>query len=131
MITVMFSSNGENIFFQRNCMYEIKGSLIFHRKYTKHYCKTNYKHPTLVDSLKLLHLLGGSTRTLQCSGRAHPLAGFNGRLFVSIPQGCPPPLQRRFHCILTLAAAGLIRLLPWEYGRSSLASSNVLVAYTG
>lgn len=83
--------------------------------------KTNY---TVVDVLQLLHLLRGSTGTLHCSGRAHPLAGFNGRLLV----GCSPPLQRRFHCILRLATVGLI--LPWEYGRPSLAGSDVLVAHS-
>ena len=85
---------------------------------------------TLVDGLQLLHLLGGSMGTLHCYGRAHPLAGFNRRLLVGVPQGRTPPLQRRLHHIQRLAAVGLILLLPWEYGRSSLAGSNVLVAYT-
>lgn len=49
---------------------------------------------------------------------------------MSVPEGCPPPLQRRFYNILKLSAMGLI-LLPWEYGGASLASRNIFVADTG
>lgn len=47
-----------------------------------------------------------------------------------VPEGCPPPLQRRFHNILKLPAVGLV-LLPWEYGGASLASGDVFVADAG
>lgn len=92
--------------------------------------KKSCEQSTLVDGLQLVHLMGGATGTLRRSRRAHPLAAFNRRLLMGFPQGRSPPLQRCFHCILRLATVGLIWWLPWENGRSSLAGSDVFVAYS-
>lgn len=85
------------------------------------------KCSTLVKGLQLLHLFGGSTGTLNGSGRAHPLAGFDWGLLVSLPQRRPLSLQGRFHPVRSTNA--VVLLLPREDGGASLASCDVFVAH--
>lgn len=68
---------------------------------------------------------------MRYDGRAHPLGGFDGRLFMGVPQGRATPLKRRLHRIVALAAEGMFLLLPRKYGGSSLSRSYVLVADVG